>query len=946
MAGFALPERLIAADACERAVIFCHSANQLDTALAWQLKAYFDENESSNPARAQTIAQILQDLAREVDNGEIAALAAWTTGMATQLAGDTEASLHFLSEAETQFLALGQPAHAASTLVSKLISLAMLGRYEEALRTGLRARAVFLAHGDLLATGKIEQNLGNIYFRRDDYRKAEQLYRTARKRFLALNDAKQLAQIDNCLASALTWQHQFDQALAYYEQALSRAEAAGLQITQAEIESNLGGLMLFQGRYDQALAYLEQARRRYASLGLEHDAAISDKELAEAYLEINLIPEALAIFQRLIPTFTTLGMRMELAWCLTSLARACIADQRFQEAAEALPQARLIHQQEGNMVGAAMTLLVEGQLWLATHAYPKAIAAAEQAEPAFAQVDAWEWLLNCHLVRAQAHTQLGDEQSAQILLQTTLDQAHRRRLPQIALRVLALLGASALAAGERTQAEQWLQKGLTTLEQLRSTLPSADFRIAYMADKASLYHGLVALAIEAGRNAEAFALVERSRSQTLLELVDGTLPVHLRARDEFEAALLAKLARCRSELNWFYRQLHQRPASDESPSAASLARLRQAADAREQEVLALIRQLEQRSEGGPGQVAGAHAFSLPDLQNALGRASALIEYFALNGRLLAFIVTDTQVQIVADLGVEEEVAALVRQFRFQIDTLRNGGAHLQKHAAQLRQRCNHYLRQLYGILMRPLEPFVEQRRLVIVPHRTLHYVPFSALLDGDQHLIERVEVCLTPSASVLHHALQQKRRPVQQALLVGVPDERTPYLLQEIDLLEPLFPHAQRLVEEAATVAAVRKLAPDADVLHLTCHGHFRPDNPMFSALKLADGWLTVRDAYGLNLHCSLVTLSACETGMNAIAPGDELIGLVRGFLAAGAPSLLVSLWPVDDATTVRLMRAFYQEMLTGKGTAASLRTAQCTLLAEAPHPFYWSPFTLFGRWD
>ena len=86
----------------------------------------------------------------------------------------------------------------------------------------------------------------------------------------------------------------------------------------------------------------------------------------------------------------------------------------------------------------------------------------------------------------------------------------------------------------------------------------------------------------------------------------------------------------------------------------------------------------------------------------------------------------------------------------------------------------------------------------------------------------------------------------------------------------------------------------------------------MFSALHLADGWLTARDAYDLRLRCSLVTLSACETGINAVTPGDELLGLVRGFLAAGAPALLVSLWPVDDATTVQFMSHFYTAWLAG----------------------------------
>jgi len=134
-------------------------------------------------------------------------------------------------------------------------------------------------------------------------------------------------------------------------------------------------------------------------------------------------------------------------------------------------------------------------------------------------------------------------------------------------------------------------------------------------------------------------------------------------------------------------------------------------------------------------------------------------------------------------------------------------------------------------------------------------------------------------------------------------------------------------------------------VLHLACHGQFRPDNPLFSSLQLADGWLTVRDTYNLELNCGLVTLSACETGVNAVAPGDELIGLAHGFFSSGAPSLLVSLWTVDDESTAALMTSFYTRLRAGDRPAAALRHAQCELLHDHPHPFFWSPFVLLGRW-
>ncbi len=141
------------------------------------------------------------------------------------------------------------------------------------------------------------------------------------------------------------------------------------------------------------------------------------------------------------------------------------------------------------------------------------------------------------------------------------------------------------------------------------------------------------------------------------------------------------------------------------------------------------------------------------------------------------------------------------------------------------------------------------------------------------------------------------------------------------------------------------KTATNVDVLHLACHAQFRSDNPLFSSLRLGDGWFTARDAYGLKLNCGLVTLSACETGMNAVAPGDELMGLARGFLSAGSPTVVMSLWTIDDQATTELMVAFYEELARTKSPAAALRSAQMKLLKQRPHPFFWSPFVLVGRW-
>jgi CHAT domain-containing protein len=118
----------------------------------------------------------------------------------------------------------------------------------------------------------------------------------------------------------------------------------------------------------------------------------------------------------------------------------------------------------------------------------------------------------------------------------------------------------------------------------------------------------------------------------------------------------------------------------------------------------------------------------------------------------------------------------------------------------------------------------------------------------------------------------------------------------------------------------------------------------MFSSLHLADGWVTVQDICARRINASLVTLSACETGISKLAAGDEMLGLVRGFLTAGAASLVVSLWTVNDAAARELMVRFYKNLQRGLSISASLKDAQMALVTRGEHPYLWSPFISIGR--
>jgi CHAT domain-containing protein len=258
-------------------------------------------------------------------------------------------------------------------------------------------------------------------------------------------------------------------------------------------------------------------------------------------------------------------------------------------------------------------------------------------------------------------------------------------------------------------------------------------------------------------------------------------------------------------------------------------------------------------------------------------------------------------------------------------------------------------------LVRPLEPHLNEeasngsedtvapRKLVIVPHGLLYSVPFHALFDGESYLLERFEISYAPSAKVYSLCQTRTSRGLDNVLALSVPDPLIPAVTRETQAVARSFPEAELLNDRQATLAALRAKAPGCDALHLACHGMFRSDNPMFSSLKLHDGWLTAADVLQLDLSGALVTLSACESARNEVFAGDELIGLTRAFLGAGASTLVASLWLVQDETTPELMSIWYEHLSTGVGRAAALRKAQLALKDKYPHPYYWAPFVLIG---
>jgi len=291
----------------------------------------------------------------------------------------------------------------------------------------------------------------------------------------------------------------------------------------------------------------------------------------------------------------------------------------------------------------------------------------------------------------------------------------------------------------------------------------------------------------------------------------------------------------------------------------------------------------------------------------------------------------------------QEVAQRVQAFRDLIAT-RERVADTQRMA-----------QALFNQFVRPALGQRSSKELIIVPHDALHYLPFQALMPApDCYLIQGAPLYYYSSASLMQFTREKAQGGSPVPFAMGNPDLKDPtlnlrYAEREARAVADFFPGTVVLTRQEATKAKGREHSARHNVLHFATHAELDEADPMGSALLFTpgsgdDGRLEVQEIFGLDLHASLVVLSACETALGKLTRGDELTGLTRAFIYAGTPSVITTLWKVNDRASYELMQEFYRNLKTGRDKAEALRQAQLATLAKYPHPYYWAPYQLTGE--
>jgi CHAT domain-containing protein len=450
----------------------------------------------------------------------------------------------------------------------------------------------------------------------------------------------------------------------------------------------------------------------------------------------------------------------------------------------------------------------------------------------------------------------------------------------------------------------------------------------------------------------ALEYAERARSRALIDLISFQVELDVLPRSEEDRPLTDRLAQLRSDRDRLHRRwlavdrLEPRGAS---PGEAGNGVDRQVLEI-ERQITELWHQLLVRHAGYADDAALCQVRAEP-FRPLLPDDTVLLEWFFVHDRLVLFVAARDRLE---SRRLDVDRAGINRLLALLRLNLQSVSRCPDQQLPALATNARKLLGRLYTLLVAPAQELVASYvRWILVPHGPLHYLPFHALHDGRGYLIEAHEISALPGAGLLAHC--RRPRPGGAGLLaLGYScDGRLPHAVEEALQVAATY-GGEACVEEDATAGRIRSGAAGRRILHLATHGDFRADNPLFSGVALADGWLTTLDCFGLRLDASLVTLSGCQTGMSVIGGGDELLGLTRALLAAGAASLVLSLWAVEDASTARLMAAMYANLAAGCTKGEALRRAQLGFIngggaAGAPeaarlaHPYTWAPFMLMG---
>ncbi|MBV9145254.1 MAG: CHAT domain-containing protein [Acidobacteria bacterium] len=890
-------------------------------------------------------AELAIEIAETLDQDLARAHAVRIKANATHFLGSYVEAVELHQRAAQLFETAGELKELGRSLSGSILSLNLCGQYDAAFSAAERARAIFTQCRDELRVARLDINLGNVYYRQDRFAEALQCYRRAYDVVVKHENNEGIAAVLSNLSVCLISMGEFQQALDHYQDARNYCEKHGMPLLVAQADYNIAYLYFLRGEYSQAIDMLRSTRLRCKEIGERYHYGLCNLDLSELYLELNLSAEAAELARLGHTEFVALKMGYEAAKCQAFEAIALGQQGQAFQSLKLFAQARELFVAEKNQVWPSLIDLYQALLLFNEGRHFEARRLAKAALDFFDSSHLTTKSVLCRLLLARIAQRTNDVASAHSHCKEAIDRLEGVQAPTLRHQAFLLMGQVHSSSGNKKEAYECFRSSREALEMLRSNLRGQELKLAFLKNRLEVYELLVDACLRGQYSPnsleEAFGYIEEAKSRTLMDQM--LQPVFGASDESGQSDLVRRMRNLRDELNWYYSLIELEQLRPEQRSLEHIKRLEEQVRARETDLIRVLQESNLSSSPSSGMHAG-QPVSIEEIRSAITPETLVIEFFQTGDRILACLLTRDSLHIVP-VTLASRIQNVLRLLQFQLSKFRLGNDYAQAFQESLIQSTNAHLNNLYDELLAPLRDRFQSAHLMFVPHGPLHYVPFHALFDGERYLIDDHSISYAPSASIYTVCMRKRVNESGASLLMGVPDQNAPSIVDELKALSGILPHPNVFVGNAASEYVLRTVGANARIVHIATHGYFRQDSPMFSSIRMGNSYLSLYDLYQLKLPVELVTFSGCATGLNVVAAGDELIGLARGLFQAGAQSLILSLWDVHDQSTAEFMTSFYGNLQAGEEKATALRSAMLGVRAKFPHPYQWAPFVLMGKY-
>lgn len=833
-----------------------------------------------------------------------------------------------------------------------------------ALQTAQKALGLWQTLNDKPGIARSYSQIALCFMAQNLVHEAAENYESALKLWRELKDGPEQAEILILLGFNEERKAEWQNAISYFTQAQTLVDEQAEPRKMGQITAGLAEAFNRNGLPENGLVHYQQSLDYYRRTQDPHLIWYATWGLGWTYYLLGNYPEAETHFHEALKDMAEDSL--ETAATSEDLGILYIATGKYSEARQHFQKALAILTRAGNLLEAARVRALigqihqhEGQLELARQHYQQALRTFEE-------------------------------------LTDVLDQAA----------VYHSLGRLELKAGNFDTAEEYLRRSIDVTEKIRRVPTGSDLTAAFSPTVHERYQSYIECLMHKdqaqpnqGFAVRAFEISELARARSLTELLHAT-------QTSFAPGVDPQLAAQEKSLRQSLRL-----GEDERISLLSKAYKKEELDALTVKLARLETEYKQVTDAirvrypSYEQIISPTALSLRQIQEQVlaDDQTVLLEYSLGEDKSYVWAVTRNDIKSY-ELPAEARINEVAQKVYQSLITF--GGA---KNEDELRQAT----RELGQMVLSPVAAEVNKRRMIVAADGALHYIPFQILpasSASDEPLVASTEVSNAPSASILGQLKEETaRRPAPTKVLAAFGDpvfasnyaqrretggkeylasvppsegERWRRALRDIEptgdslspaAIQPLF-FAKRELANLRDVAgpessmvtgfdATREKLASSDltnyaILHFATHGVLDPKRPENSGLFLSmvnrdgqeqNGFVGLQDIYGLRTPVDLVVLSACRTGLGKDVRGEGLIGLTRGFMYAGASSVVASLWKVDDEATAELMKRFYINMLQrGMAPGAALRTAQNSIRQEPQwrSPYYWAAFTLQGDYQ